>query len=361
LTVISKYLAKNIVTRILVVMFITSSIFLLFEYLNQSSNIGRSNFTLYTALEFSILKIPNIINKIIEISILIGGLYAFASLINNRELTIINSSGFSNFSVIKKTTLITFIFSFLSILIIDIVAPTFSKKADFLKTEALGQIFDYGQDGEFWMKKNKSFLKFVNHSKKNTYKDVLFFSLNERGQVNDIIYSDTASINQNNIIKFNDPIEIQLQDGSIGSKINDTQRTNFLKNYVLNDEQIQLLNKKPSELIFFDLLRNVNFLSSGSLTSNEYVIEAIYRVLRPINVSLFLALIFIVFINSNPRVSINTAISKGVVLSIIYVLITMIVYSTAISSSRYGLIMITSPSLLIFCMCFLLFKFRKVF
>jgi len=203
LTVISKYLAKNIVTRILVVMFITSSIFLLFEYLNQSSNIGRSNFTLYTALEFSILKIPNIINKIIEISILIGGLYAFAGLINNRELTIINSSGFSNFSVIKKTTLITLIFSFLSILLIDIVAPIYSKKADVLKTEALGQIFDYGQDGEFWMKKNKSFLKFVNHSKKNTYKDVLFFSLNERGQVKEIIYSDTASINQNNIIKFN--------------------------------------------------------------------------------------------------------------------------------------------------------------
>ena len=105
--IIDKYIAKTVLSGILIVLLVLVGLFTFFSFIDQVDDIGKQRYGLWQAIQYVILEIPRHIYDVFPSAALLGSLLGLGLLANNNELTVMRAAGLS---IVRIATSVLIIF-----------------------------------------------------------------------------------------------------------------------------------------------------------------------------------------------------------------------------------------------------------
>lgn len=133
------------------------SLFFFFDLVDELPAIGRAGalgYQLTHALMYVVLLVPSHLYELLPIAVLIGCVFVMARLAQSSEYTILRTSGLGPWLALKTLLKLGLVFTVLTFVIGDYVAPPADRAAQLLKARFKGEI-TIGQTGA-WLKERRA-------------------------------------------------------------------------------------------------------------------------------------------------------------------------------------------------------------
>ena len=156
--ILDRYISQAIMNGVGIVLIIFIALYELFSFAGETGNIGRADYTVWSAIEYSLYLVPQHIYELFPLSMLLGTMLGLGWLANHNELVIIRMAGVSLFRIIISIMKTAVVLMVLAMVIGEGIAPPLHQYASEKRVKALhGQISlntDYGlwaRDGETYI------------------------------------------------------------------------------------------------------------------------------------------------------------------------------------------------------------------
>ena len=150
--VLLRYLAREIFGATLLVLVAFLGLFAFFDLINELEDIGKGGYTLYQAVVYVGLTLPSRVYELMPVAVLIGSLYALATLARHSEITVMRASGMSNAGLMRILGMIGAVFVVLVFLIGEYVAPPAESAAEEWKLTATKATVSQQLRSGLWVK-----------------------------------------------------------------------------------------------------------------------------------------------------------------------------------------------------------------
>lgn len=203
MSLVSRYLATEIVKGVVFVLLGFLALFAFFDLVNELDDVGRAAYRIPQALAYVALTLPSRVYELMPIAALIGAIYALAQFASHSEFTAMRAAGMGRWRALKAILLAAVGFVLLTAVVGELIAPPAERMAQRLRLGALGT----GASGQFrsgmWIKdtlRNPAgqveSLRFINIGKlapDATLQDVQIFEFDPRFALRSVIRAQRAS------------------------------------------------------------------------------------------------------------------------------------------------------------------------
>ena len=327
---IDRYIFFEITKGCFFILFIFLSISWLLQFTRLISLTNLIQVDIFTIFYLSIFLIPNLITVILPMVIMFGLIFSFIKLHKDKEIISIYALGLKTNSIIKALLLFTLI-SVLFLLIFSLyLSPIIYKEYKIKEYEIRNKIdFNKIVVSNFLEINDKTFLDFKKDNEK--YKEVF---IKFKGEKNNIIYAQEASITQKNnifIFKLTNGFRITLIEK------NKIEKLEF-KNYnleIINNNFKTYDNFDKNTYSFLDDLKNKDYLNIVHKISDTVIVIIIifFFYFNNIKFYKFTFFYFSIFLFVSSTLLILNQILKN--LEINYILNILIIAAVALFSLLY--------------------------
>lgn len=285
-----------------------------------------------------ILKIPELMGKMLPIGALLGSLFSINKLKGHSELVAILAGGYSALRVYFLILLCSLSIASIQFINLGVLQPAANKikRAEFEKSRVNESKYlarsSIGGTGLLWYKSENYFASFKAYDRINkVLKDVTFYFYSPEGRTASIYKADAANFIKDFKWEFVDLDVLQLLDTKEFPKVKTLKKLLVTLKEEPND--FGQFESDITTLNFFDLFSFISRLKNTGINSSEYEImlyEKLSLSLICIVFSLFpLASLF----NPNRRAS---SFGKSVVLTLIFTIAFWLIYSSVIAMGNSG-------------------------
>jgi lipopolysaccharide export system permease protein len=131
-------LYRDVVWSVVFVALAFMSLFYFIDFLDQLENVGRKDFTIWTALLSALLEQPARFYELFPIAVLIGTIYAMARLAQSSEFTILRTGGLGPGRALAMLLNLGLMMAALTFVVGEYLAPLGEQQAQALKAERRG-------------------------------------------------------------------------------------------------------------------------------------------------------------------------------------------------------------------------------
>ena len=169
MTVVARYLAREIALGVLFVLFGFLALFAFFDLVNELDDLGRGAYRLQHAIAYVVLTLPSHVYELMPIAALIGAIYALAQFASHSEFTAMRAAGMGRKLALRGVVSVGAVFALLTAVIGEAVAPPAERLAQQVRLSAIGQAVAGQFRSGMWIKDtlrdaqgNPERLRFVN-------------------------------------------------------------------------------------------------------------------------------------------------------------------------------------------------------
>jgi lipopolysaccharide export system permease protein len=138
MTVLQRYFTSEIVRCVLFALAAFLALFAFFELISQLESVGYNGYRIQHALLYILMGLPGNIYDLMPTAVLIGTIYALAQFAARSEFTIMRASSLSTGMAIKMLIKIGLIFSVITLVFGEIVAPKATEWGEKIRLNAQG-------------------------------------------------------------------------------------------------------------------------------------------------------------------------------------------------------------------------------
>ena len=157
MTLIARYLIKQLSITTLYAMFALLALYSFFDIVAEVGGVGEGGYTGIKMMQYVLLQIPDHAYQMMPLAVLIGGLISLSQLASNSEMTVIKTSGMSTANIIAILLGFGLIFAAATALLGESVAPAANRYAQNLKTTAKNGKISTGAQG-LWIKEQNNII-----------------------------------------------------------------------------------------------------------------------------------------------------------------------------------------------------------
>jgi lipopolysaccharide export system permease protein len=158
---LTRYIGREVLAAILLIFGALIMLFAFFDLIAELGDVGKSSYTITSALLFVALQLPSRMYELFPIAALIGTLFAIAQLVSNSEYTVMRASGASLLQVLWALARIGIPIAIVTFVAGELVAPPAERLARQVRAQAKGDpgrvIAQQFQSG-FWFKQDRTFV-----------------------------------------------------------------------------------------------------------------------------------------------------------------------------------------------------------
>lgn len=169
MTVVARYLAREIALGVLFVLFGFLALFAFFDLVNELDDLGRGAYRLQHAVAYVVLTLPSHVYELMPIAALIGAIYALAQFASHSEFTAMRAAGMGRKLALRGVVSVGAVFALLTAVIGEAVAPPAERLAQQVRLSAIGQAVAGQFRSGMWIKDtlrdaqgNPERLRFIN-------------------------------------------------------------------------------------------------------------------------------------------------------------------------------------------------------
>jgi len=341
-----RYIAKTLLLYTLVVMLVWLSIYSFFNFLSELNSVGTSNYTIFEAVKFIVLRIPEVAYDQASAVILLGCLLGMGHLASTGQLLIFRVSGLSVLRTVWITVKNALFIIFLLIFVGEVFAPVLTNFAENERESALGQVsLSNNQDG-FWIRDGNNFINVENNVDGSLFSGITIFEVNKSNKIESIINSESANFDGKSLDLNKTDIYL-INSKNKFENIDLKERNAYSKGVAFDWDLIASLKKEPKDLSTHTIIKQIQFLTDNKLRAEIFEVELYNRLVRPISLIAMILLAMLFIFGSNRDVTLGRKIFFGVAIGLSFELISRIGGAMSLSFEFSPLLSSFAPPLLV--------------
>ncbi|NBW61613.1 MAG: LptF/LptG family permease, partial [Methylophilaceae bacterium] len=158
MSLINRYLFRETIFSILLIMVALLAIFSFFDLIQELENLGKGSYTLTRIFVYVLLSAPGHVYEVVPVAVLIGALYALAQTARNSELVVLQASGMSMMRIGKPLLWAGVLMGLLTFVVGELITPISETTAQRMRIKATHSIVAQEFRSGFWVKDGLSFV-----------------------------------------------------------------------------------------------------------------------------------------------------------------------------------------------------------
>ncbi|WP_068634993.1 LPS export ABC transporter permease LptG [Thauera butanivorans] len=152
MSILFRYLAREIYSATALVLVAFLGLFAFFDFINELEDVGKGDYQIADAAVYVAMILPGRVYELFPVAVLIGTLYALATLARHSEITVMRASGMSNGALARMLALIGSVLVALTFLIGEYVGPPAEAAAQEWKLTATQSTVSQQLRSGLWVK-----------------------------------------------------------------------------------------------------------------------------------------------------------------------------------------------------------------
>jgi len=182
MTILDKYLAREIIKCLLVVLALVVGLYVIVEFFNKADNFMEAGLPIARLIRYLQLKLPQIVAQITPVGILLAILIAFGLMNKNNEIIALKSGGISVYYLLRPVLTIAVFLSISLFCLTEIIVPiTISKANKIWLMEVKNKPTTTSKQKNIWIKGHRAiyFIQYFNPQNRSISGVILNFFDNE--------------------------------------------------------------------------------------------------------------------------------------------------------------------------------------
>jgi lipopolysaccharide export system permease protein len=311
--ILNKYLLKEIVSNVLMVMLALIAMFSFFDLIQELDALGKGSYGLGKILFFVLLSAPGHIYDVMPVAVLVGCMYSLGQFARYSELVVLRISGLSIFDIAILLLKIGAIFTIITFLIGELVTPFSEKTAQRMRIKATDSVVAQEFRSGLWVKDGNSFINVEEVLPDATLLNIHIFDFDENAK---LITARNAKVGEfkNESWKLKDVTDTSFVQDSV--KV--TQSPEATWHSLIRPELLNVLLIMPEKMSAWNLYTYINHLNINKQKTTRYEVALWAKIIYPLAcmVMVVLALPFGFVQQRVPGAS--TKIFVGIMLGVMY-------------------------------------------
>jgi lipopolysaccharide export system permease protein len=293
---LTRYIGREVLAAILLIFGALIMLFAFFDLIAELGDVGKSSYTLSTALLYVALQLPSRMYELFPIAALIGTLFAISQLVANSEYTVMRASGASLLQVTWALIRVGVPLALVTFLAGEFVAPPAERLARQVRAQAKGdrtaiaaQQFQSG----FWFKQDLTFVNIRGVLGDATLVGVRLYQFDDQLRLKTVRTAESGSFTGSGSWKLVDVRTTEL--GPDDAKL--TRQESWAWETVLRPSLLTVFQVAPEKLELGTLWDNMRVLGAGTQKTTRFEIAFWNKLFFPaaVLVMMILALPFAYF------------------------------------------------------------------
>lgn len=195
--ILERYLFKELVPQIVLVLFLLLGVDLLFYGMSEMKHLKEGVYTVQHVFYYVLLQVPQKFYTLFPWACLIGGLFAFGRLSKNSELIAMEVGKYSQRAILLTVLKIAFVLIIFAVTMGEYVAPKASILAQAIKMQALTGMPSSEVAGGLWTREGNSFVHIQHCLSEKEFAHITQYTFSEEDfSLKEILYADASEIDE---------------------------------------------------------------------------------------------------------------------------------------------------------------------
>ncbi len=280
MTILFRYLAKEIFLATLLLLVALLALFALFDLINELDSLSKGNM-LFTVLLYVTLKQPAHVVVIFPVAALMGTLFAVTRLSMQSELTVMRAAGLSLTKLAGFAAVIGVGFSALTFLFGEFVAPAAEDAAKRMRLAATSSVVAQEFRSGFWVKDGLSFVNIQTVTLDTKLLNMRIYEFDSAYRLASISLAKSAGFDTANNRWVLSDVEKTTFDGA-RARMDRLAVANW--NSAMTPDLLAVLRVKPDDMSLLNLNSYIDHLRDNKQNSTRYQLAFWAKVFQPLAV-----------------------------------------------------------------------------
>jgi lipopolysaccharide export system permease protein len=310
MTILGRYLSREIFQATAMVLGGFLGLFGFFDLFEELENIGRGNYRLVDALTRVVLATPSHIYELMPIAVLIGAIWALAMFAQQAEFTAMRAAGLGRMRALRELLALGFLCVGLTALFGEVLAPPAERLAQSLRLSAMGATLSAEFRSGVWVKDTTrndagelERIRFVNVAQVRpdaTLSDLRVYEFDPQFRLRAFLLAAQGRYTSDGHWLLTDVVETQLVPKAPARLTNSPETRVEQANRVKTDQKIwnsgldpsivSVLLVQPERMSALDLFHYVEHLRDNRQQVSRYEIALWKKIIYPFAALVMLAL-----------------------------------------------------------------------
>ncbi len=332
--ILDRYIAKSVIMGCLLSCFVLLSVFVFVDFVSQLEDVGKGDYGVLQAVVYVFLGLSQRLYELSPSILLLGGILSLGALAANSELIVMRASGISTMRITRSVLQIGLFIAVLVAVLGEYIVPSSTRMAKTYRAEAMEEKLIVGGANDIWVRDGNRYINVKQILPDNELRQIHVYELNEKRQLNSIIYAEKARF-QN---------EEWVLDNVKRSEISETAvKTSFEKQMKLKRliilELFSVMEVKSKDMSALDLLTYSQYLQDNNLDNDKYMLEFWIKIFTPLTCLAMLLIAMPIVFATTPR---SGGVGQRIILAI---LIGIIYFVVNRAINHLGLVLNITPVL----------------
>ena len=284
--VIQRYLSVEITAATLLVITALLMLFAFLDLVHELGDLGKGNYRLLGISGYVLLQIPGHIYELFPIAALIGTLFALAQLVANSEYTVMRISGVSIPRMVLALVEIGLLFSVLTFIFGEFVAPPAEQFAQRLRLKAITGVIAQEFRSGLWVKDERSFVNVAQVMPDAVLLGVKIYEFDGEHQLRTISLAQRGEYLSNNRWRLRNVVQTSFE----GTRTTVNRLAEASWRSVLEPDLLNLLLVAPEQMSAWSLYSYLQHLRENNQQTSRYEIAFWNKLIYPFAVLVLMVL-----------------------------------------------------------------------
>lgn len=158
MNILDRYIGQAVITGVASVLIIFIVLYELFAFAGDVDMIGRADYTVWSLIQYSLLRIPQHIYELFPLSMLLGTMLGLGWLANHNELVIIRMAGVSLLRIVASVMKTAIMLMLLAMVIGEGIAPALNQYASEQRIKLLHRQINVNTSYGLWARDGETYI-----------------------------------------------------------------------------------------------------------------------------------------------------------------------------------------------------------
>lgn len=277
MTILNKYLLKEVAFNVLLVMLSLIAMFAFFDLIQELDELGKGHYGLAKVLLFVLLSAPGHVYEVMPVAVLVGCLYSLGQFSRHSELIILRVSGLSVFDIAVLLLKIGLVFTLVTFLIGELITPFSEKMAQRMRIKATDSVIAQEFRSGLWVKDGNNFVNVEEVLPDTTLLNIHIYEFNQNAKLIKARHAKGGEF-ENDYWKLKEVSETNFgKDSNTASQLAEVKWYSLIRPELLN-----VLLVMPEKMSAWNLYSYINHLTINKQKTTRYEVALWAKMIYPL-------------------------------------------------------------------------------
>ncbi|HEX4859006.1 MAG TPA: LPS export ABC transporter permease LptG [Usitatibacteraceae bacterium] len=344
MSILFRYLAREILWATLLLLAALLALFALFDLIREMGELGKGSYRLATMAWFVLLSQPAHVVVIFPVAALMGTMFAIARLSSQSELTVMRASGLSLARLAGLTALIGLALSTVVFLFGEYVAPASGELAKRAKLAATSSIVARQFRSGFWIKDDLSFINIQNVSPQGELQELRIYEFDREYRLTAISMARAARFDEKDARWQLEGVE---KTSFSANRAQLERLPSAIWNSAITPALISVLLVRPDAMPVTSLWAYIDHLRENKSNSTQYELALFGKLFQPLTTIVMMLIAIPFAIQSQRARGVGGKLMAGILIGLAFYFLNQLAGNLTVINNWPPLLSTALPLLLV--------------